>query len=186
MSREMRNPENSNDLEWLAFCYVADELENSDREQFELRLENDNEAREAVVTAMQNAEMLWLAYDEQSALDGQTHATRRTSLVKANRKTLLRRSGSLFAAAAAMLLMVAGWGWWSNQAGTASPVASESETLAVVLAELYEEQPIEEIIESMEIEEIEIAAADYGDEEFSDWMYVALTDLEGGMEGVEQ
>ncbi len=41
-------------LEWFAFCYVADELKDRQRDAFELRLSVDQRAREAVATAVEN------------------------------------------------------------------------------------------------------------------------------------
>jgi hypothetical protein len=41
------------DLDWLAFCYAAGELENIDREQFEARLADDQTAREALARAVE-------------------------------------------------------------------------------------------------------------------------------------
>jgi len=40
------------DLDWLAFCYIADELSPDEREAFESQLANDQGAREAVARAV--------------------------------------------------------------------------------------------------------------------------------------
>ena len=48
----------SNELPWLAFCYVANELDSQTRREFEIRLEHDQAAREAVAQAFDNALML--------------------------------------------------------------------------------------------------------------------------------
>jgi hypothetical protein len=48
MSDELRK----DDLAWLAFCYVADELAAEERERFEERLAVDQAAREAVAAAV--------------------------------------------------------------------------------------------------------------------------------------
>lgn len=40
------------DLDWLAFCYIADELSPADEEAFERRLADDQRAREAVARAV--------------------------------------------------------------------------------------------------------------------------------------
>ena len=58
------NPDNEpefkpNDLHWLAFCYIADELAPSERTVFEARLENDELAQQAVVEAVQQAQVLY-------------------------------------------------------------------------------------------------------------------------------
>ena len=45
-------------LDWLAFCYVADELEPEQRDSFEQRLLDDQQAREAVAEAVWQAQCL--------------------------------------------------------------------------------------------------------------------------------
>jgi hypothetical protein len=42
-----------NDIEWAAFCYVTDELNESDHEQFESLLASDQDAREALARAVE-------------------------------------------------------------------------------------------------------------------------------------
>ena len=55
-------PVDSNrDLSWQAFCYVANELDATARRQFEIRLEQDQVARDAVVRAFNDARRLDLA-----------------------------------------------------------------------------------------------------------------------------
>jgi hypothetical protein len=49
------------DLDWVAFCYVADELNQDDRATFEARLEHDLSACEAVARAVQLAESATMA-----------------------------------------------------------------------------------------------------------------------------
>jgi hypothetical protein len=44
--------EKPDDLDWLAFCYIADELSPDEVERFESRLADDQEAREAVARAV--------------------------------------------------------------------------------------------------------------------------------------
>ncbi|HEY2415781.1 MAG TPA: hypothetical protein VGI40_26310 [Pirellulaceae bacterium] len=45
--------DNSNDLDWLAFSYAAGELNPTEAEQFELRLADDQTAREALARAVE-------------------------------------------------------------------------------------------------------------------------------------
>src|SRR5882724_11426732 len=49
----MTNDINNNDLDWLAFCYAAGELESAEAEQFESRLADDQPAREALARAVE-------------------------------------------------------------------------------------------------------------------------------------
>ena len=45
--------ERENQLEWTAFCYASGELNPAESEQFELRLADDQEAREALARAVE-------------------------------------------------------------------------------------------------------------------------------------
>lgn len=49
----MNQEPTENSLEWLAFCYVADELSADERAAFEERLATDQAAREAVAAAVE-------------------------------------------------------------------------------------------------------------------------------------
>lgn len=50
-----------NQLEWTAFCYAAGELGPVEAEQFELRLEGDQEAREALARAVELTQVVTAA-----------------------------------------------------------------------------------------------------------------------------
>lgn len=50
-----------NDLDWLAFCYVADELDADQRHAFETRLENEQLARDAVANVVAETRRLDVA-----------------------------------------------------------------------------------------------------------------------------
>lgn len=49
----MNKEPTENSLDWLAFCYVADELSDDERAAFEMRLATDQAAREAVAAAVE-------------------------------------------------------------------------------------------------------------------------------------
>jgi hypothetical protein len=49
----MTTDNNHNDLDWLAFSYAAGELTSAEAEQFELRLADDQPAREALARAVE-------------------------------------------------------------------------------------------------------------------------------------
>lgn len=57
----MQENEFSNQLDWLAFCYIADELNEEQRNAFELRLAEDQQVRDAVVQAMEQSQLLFAA-----------------------------------------------------------------------------------------------------------------------------
>ncbi len=56
MSTFIPNTVSGQDLDWVAFCYVADELNSDDRAAFETRLETDLAACEALARAVQLTE----------------------------------------------------------------------------------------------------------------------------------
>jgi ferric-dicitrate binding protein FerR (iron transport regulator) len=84
------------DLSWLAFCYIADELDDAAKESFEQRLDVDHAAREAVVEAMQ-----------QSRLINAALANPAIELRRPKRSRSLLRSPIVLACAAAGLLAAA-------------------------------------------------------------------------------
>lgn len=57
-NKQHASASNDSELSWLSFCYVADELDAKTRRQFEIRLEQDQVAREAVAQAFDAAWML--------------------------------------------------------------------------------------------------------------------------------
>ena len=53
-----------NQLEWSAFCYLAGELSQAEAEQFELRLADDQEAREALARAVELTQLVAAAQSQ--------------------------------------------------------------------------------------------------------------------------
>ena len=184
MNRETRNGQiemnAQENLDWLAFCYVADELDVKQRTEFENRLEHDELARDAVVDAMKQAELLWLAMDQE--VGEPTKLAK--EIVVSNRRALMRYAAAILTVSAALLMMVFAPTWFASPENATSQALSESETIAVVLAELLEEEgDFEEL--GFEEPDYEVAENDTEEDEFSDWMYVAMTDLEDGLGGAE-
>ncbi len=58
-----------NDIDWLAFRYIANELDSTEATEFESRLETDQAARQAVALAVREASQLHAAITE-AAADG--------------------------------------------------------------------------------------------------------------------
>jgi len=68
MSHPSSSPAPDEPLSWLAFRYVANELTDAEAAQFELRLENDQAAREAVAAAVELTQtMAWVEREETPA-----------------------------------------------------------------------------------------------------------------------
>src|SRR5262245_10127855 len=57
----MNTDNNHNDLDWLAFSYAAGELTPAEAEQFELRLADDQSAREALARAVELCQVVTAA-----------------------------------------------------------------------------------------------------------------------------
>ena len=53
----------SNELDWQAFCYIADEMTELQRQEFEDRMGEDQEVRDAVVRAMELGELVYPCFE---------------------------------------------------------------------------------------------------------------------------
>lgn len=174
------NPDNgmkydANDLDWMAFCYIADELDGAQRARFEARLENDELAQQAVVDAVGQAQVLYSSLNSTSFNDvkepvAAVHSTR------VDRKRH-NRALRLFASAAAMLILVTGWLWFSNteKNNSIELASAESDRLAAAWIDTLAVMSDEELDDFIEEE---APVTDLIDEESDNWMLVALTDLE--------
>ena len=180
MNRDWEKPEslNNQDLDWLAFCYIANELDESARAEFQVRLENDELAQQAVVDAVQQSQLIY-----SSLLPLETHEPVNLASSAADRpRKSYRRSGILFTSAAALAMVVAGWGWYASQDRSGAIANNDSDQLANAWVETLvamNENDLEINLDE-ETQPIEVAY-DLSD----DWMLVALTDLEGSDEGAE-
>lgn len=94
-------PEPEDDLHWTAFRYVAGELSTAEASAFERRLDDDQDAREAVAAAVELAGALAIAAE---ALPIEFAGPTRRAWVRARRVL----AGSALAAAAALLVIVLG------------------------------------------------------------------------------
>ena len=195
MSRDSRNQEpedqlgagssSGQELDWLAFRYVSDEMPDAQREEFEKRLETDTEVQLALVDVVRSTQLIFAALDSQEAEVGlPDRAIGTRGGAKANSQPALQRYGSLLAAAAAILLMVAGWAVYSqNGSGMANNASSD---LAVAWADtltarelVMMEAELDELADEAEFEDF----VSYGSLEESDgWMYMALVEMEESVE----
>lgn len=175
---ENRSPE---DLDWLAFSYVANELSDSQRIQFESLLASDQRAREAVAQVME------LTTDVSDVLDADARLPQfiRKSDVASEQSVPIRkapkakRSQSLHWGwqVAALLLVavsVSVWIWTGrSQEPVVATTTAPSEELAVAWVDsLDDDDPVDLELETRDeflFEE---------DEPARDWMLVALSELE--------
>jgi ferric-dicitrate binding protein FerR (iron transport regulator) len=119
------------DLDLLAFRYIADEMTGAEAESFEQRLAADQAACEAVAHAVELAQAVASAPADVIPLPA-THSSPRHWL----------RPARWVAAAAAIAFGVAGW-WYVNR-------SSEESRLATVWAEMFNSTPHDLVADSEE------------------------------------
>ena len=180
----MRQDSFKNELDWLAFCYIADELDDAQRDGFELLLARDQTARDAVVQAMESAQLIQSALEfanagEPKSSPGKSKSADAITGASAWRSRRLR--GQFVAiAAACLLVLTCGWMWYSH-----SQVASLESSLAfeITPSELDEASAWAFTLSELDSEEMETLAeqetgfTDVVYKATEDWMLVALTDL---------
>ena len=157
-----------NDLEWLAFRYISDELSPQDRMDFEHRLETDLEAQQAVVEAVGLTRDLAVAMTASSTAPRPTPATSNGWLAWA-------------LSVAALLLAGLSVGWYWQQNGTPTDQVADADSIAVAWVETLDEE-FEEELESV----AELAYdTDVVNTEQVDWMLAALSDMDVAESGEE-
>lgn len=199
MSRNLQNQNvdgqpgdnNGQELEWLAFRYVSDELSESEREQFEKRLETDLSAQTALVDVMQQTQLLYAALGSYQSSDQKSVLPAKRSTT--TRRPLLRRQSALVATAAAVLLLIAGWSIYSgnqNGSGTTASTptsnAQNSTELAFAWADSLAERDL--VLMDSELDELvdEFEMVDFtADGSSEDWMFIALVEMEDSAEVLE-
>ena len=198
----MRNEDDKKmeDLDWLAFCYIADELEPQERDAFELRLAEDQAARDAVVVAMEHAQLLNAAIEADQHSPSSLEHLDRPNQVSETRSgyhvTVTRFSRNMMGAAAALLLMAFGLMWFANSPtfeteyeaiAQAKPNAEDAEADMVAyawvdaLTELdeelsaipYDDNGFTEVVFESDPEEFMNSSGDN-----DSWMLVALAEME--------
>lgn len=168
----------SNQLDWLAFCYIADELDEEQRDAFELRLAEDQQARDAVVHAMEQSQLMYAALTEIEV------AAAPSMQVRVPNQLSVQLASRLLAFAAALLLMTTGLIWLASSDYMSSyhpPLAQnhsavfDSEKLAIAWADSLDE--INDVNFEMTTDE-DSGYSDQAVERVEDWMFFALEDLE--------
>lgn len=111
----MTNEENQfdqSDLDWLAFCYVTGELGPQQLEAFETRLSSDQAARESIVRAMRQTQLLQEAFLAESRDSGASDLVRH-AIKSAAPTPVFRSAPAWLALAAAVLLIATAWQWFA-------------------------------------------------------------------------
>lgn len=189
MNRDLEEPDKTpnQDLDWIAFCYIADELDGPAKSEFEARLENDELAQQAVVDAVKGSQLIYTSLKKSETQSGQQACQPAlgqltpVSLASRPRQRQLGRVRMIATAAAALLIAAAGWSWYSNQ-NNASVAGLDSENLAAAwvftLVSLNDDQ-LDDLLED------EVPVINDSQAAYDDWMFVALTDLENSIDGAE-
>jgi len=155
------------DLNWLAFCYIADELDQTERMAFESRLLDCENAREAVVDAVRDSQTLYETLNSEP----QPLAHVVNLAVPKQAPHTLRWTAAIVATAAAALLAV---NYWSILSPTNTQViASESDGLAAAWVETLvtmSDTELDEFINE-EFPQTEVVS-----DELDNWMFVALSE----------
>jgi hypothetical protein len=104
------------DLDWLAFCYINDELEANQLVAFELQLSEDQSAREAVERAVHRQILISAGLQSAgSGFSGAVSISQRRNLDSSlNQGRRLLVAKFVFAAAACLLVALASWTQWGH------------------------------------------------------------------------
>lgn len=156
------------DLNWLAFCYIANELNQTEREEFEARLLECESARDAVIGAVRETQILYRTLQQ----DSQPMAAD-TGLVSRKTNSSFRWIATFAASAAALLLAVNSWSLFFPS--DTPVVVTESDGLAAAWAETLITMSDEELNEFIneEVPQNEVVT-----DGLDDWMFVALAEAD--------
>ncbi len=120
----------SDELEWLAYCYVSGDLLGDERTTFENRLADDQGAREAVARAVELVQAVAAAESYVSPRPMPAAVARRT--------TWPRSLAWMSAGASAALVLVVAWIQWDAIAGWFAPPPADRQALAEVWSQTRE------------------------------------------------
>ena len=133
----------SNELDWQAFCYIADEMTELQRQEFEDRMGEDQAVRDAVVRVMELGELAYPCFgpalsdsDSRQSRTGRAPVVEHRAAELSTDRTIApvtrrRLPGVLFAAAACIALVAAVWAWQLSPTG-------ERDSLAVMTLDVVD------------------------------------------------
>lgn len=133
------------ELDWLAFRYIAGELSEPEAAEFEERLALDQDAREAVARSVELTSTLATSLDA-SAKSEAGSLTSRNSKVVASRSSLSRARWGLLASTAALALLTT-IVWWPS---------SSRDDLAVTDAETHDAEQLVAMWSDKEFPAVEV------------------------------
>ena len=156
----MNSAEANRDLFWQAYCYVADELSENERSQFEVRLDEDQHAREAV------AKVVELSATVRSLPQSTLQAPPRGA-------ALWQRARWMSLGVAASVLVMLSW-QWSHSTGDPEIAQAESTPdpkVALAWSPAEQDETPEEDTAALTSSDMELA----GDFSTPSWMTAVLT-----------
>lgn len=117
--------QHSDQLQWLAFCYVSEELTSEQRQEFESRLSTDLEAQEALASVVELGRSIYEVHEAATALE---HGNAVCTLVRTTpRKTAssIARWRSLATVAAVVTMCFIGYGIF-NKSNPLRPITASA------------------------------------------------------------
>lgn len=155
----------TSDLDWLAFCYVANELSADERASFESRLADDQSACEAVARAVELVQAVALAETCERERPMPASITRRT--------TWPRRLAWMSVGASAALVLVAAALGWQSISGWFAPPPADRGRLAEVWSQTRDE--VRQIVHTEPLELPPVMETDFpSDETLPSWITAAV------------
>ena len=186
MKSEKIKHECRNELDWAAFCYLSGEMSAAESEQFEARLADEQEAREALARAVELTQVVAAAESQFEELVVAPHASRTSWGTRISWMAV----GGL---AAALLAMV--WTGGLSQLGFGPEKAGiSSESGALATAWSATRDSLRETMEKGPLHPLSAANADADEDPASElteelvvadapaWMTIAIEGLAGEMD----
>jgi len=178
--------ESDNNLEWLAFCYVADELDADERQQFEQRLSEDQSARDAVANAVSLSQFVYAAHRETELSNNISASLVRDPSAVYRQQRI--QAGFMFAASILMALLTVGYFWiFMDQDNnyTLSESTTDSDSLVLAWADSLEQDYVDDLFgEDEETEDSFFYDEDF-DSQPAAWMIEAFDETEPAAENLD-
>jgi hypothetical protein len=171
MRADSPNPISDDDLDWLAFCYINDELEANQLVAFELQLSEDQSAREAVERAVHRQILIsaGLQADGSGSKESVSVSLSRDFGPRMNQGRRPLVAKFVFASAACLLVALVSWTQWGHlvqrerlvEVADKRPSNSEAiESEEWISSEEYANQVVEALVASDPESFLNVSSAD--------------------------
>jgi anti-sigma-K factor RskA len=189
---------NFNDLSWLAFRYIAGEMPADECRDFEIRLQDDQDAREAVADAVADTQSINMALEQAfvpttaSNFKPTAKSTNSKSTNSTRTRPRLTKPITLAVLACSLAAIVIFYGLNQNNQGNsiadATTTATAAENAQIDLAEAWADSDWELTLvahSSANEMEADFNLDDASTEFDSDWIEAALDDLDAKSMSIE-